>query len=233
MTAYFATLIVGLKTVSPEILARTNPTLLDLGVAVAAGAAGAFANSRRRIAEALPGVAISVALVPPISVIGIGLALDQESLSLGATLLFLTNLTGIVFSGGLVFLAQSYGTIERAKRGLLISLAILFSLGLPLGFGLKNLLIQQNVRRSVIELISNRTTTFSDTDIRSVVVKEKEDILFVDIEVATRLGSITPYQVNLVRDFLAQQLQQNVDLKVMVIPVEELQSQPVISEQSK
>lgn len=230
ITAYFATKMVGLKTVSPEILARTNPTLLDLGVAVAAGAAGAFANSRRRIAEALPGVAISVALVPPISVIGIGLALDQERLSLGATLLFLTNLTGIVFSGGLVFLAQSYGTIERAKRGLLISLVILSVLGLPLGFSLKELLIQENVRRSIVQLISQRTVTFSDTDIRTVEVRAENDILFVDLEVAARLGSISPNQINLVRDFLAQQLQQDVQLNVRVVPVEELQSQPILVE---
>lgn len=50
--SWLTAVIVSLKTVGPEILARSNPTLIDLGIALAAGAAGAFANSRRRIADA-------------------------------------------------------------------------------------------------------------------------------------------------------------------------------------
>ena len=75
--AYLTTEILGLTTVGSEILGRTTPNSLDLGVALAAGAAAAFANTRRSIASALPGVAISVALVPPLSVVGIGLCLGQ------------------------------------------------------------------------------------------------------------------------------------------------------------
>ncbi len=54
-----------------EILARVRPNLLDLGVALAAGAAAAYAVSRKSVAAALPGVAISVALVPPLCVVGL------------------------------------------------------------------------------------------------------------------------------------------------------------------
>ena len=171
MTAY----LVGLKTLSPEVLARVNPTSIDLGVALAAGAAGAFANSRRHIADALPGVAIAVALVPPLSVVGIGLALGEQRVATGAMLLFVTNLTGIVFSGGIVFLLQRYGNLTRAKRGLLVSVALLSILGLPLGFSLRRLLIKENVRRSVGELIRDRTITFSDTDVRAVRVSPQPE----------------------------------------------------------
>ncbi|WP_416676406.1 TIGR00341 family protein [Egbenema bharatensis] len=108
--------LVGIQTLTPEIIARTSPNLLDLGVALAAGSAGAFAFSRRDIADALPGVAIAVALVPPLSVVGIGIALNLQSVTFGSLLLFLTNLTGIVFSGGLVLLLQRYGSIDRAKK---------------------------------------------------------------------------------------------------------------------
>ncbi|MCJ8282310.1 MAG: DUF389 domain-containing protein, partial [Rivularia sp. ALOHA_DT_140] len=59
------TKLVGIRTFGSEIWGRTSPTLLDLGVALAAGGAGGFALTRRSIANALPGVAISVALVPP------------------------------------------------------------------------------------------------------------------------------------------------------------------------
>ncbi|MGI8933981.1 MAG: DUF389 domain-containing protein, partial [Phormidesmis sp.] len=74
LTAYLICVVVGLNTLNPEILERTRPTLIDLAIGLAAGAAGAFATTRRDVASALSGVAIAVALVPPLSVIGIGLA---------------------------------------------------------------------------------------------------------------------------------------------------------------
>lgn len=57
-----------------QILGRVTPRLIDLYAALAAGAAGAFALSRDDIADSLPGVAIAISLVPPLCVVGIGLA---------------------------------------------------------------------------------------------------------------------------------------------------------------
>ena len=88
LTAYLVSELLGITTLNPEILQRTQPTLIDLAVGLAAGAAGSFAKTRREIADALPGVAIAVALVPPLSVIGIGLALGDHTVAVGSTLLF-------------------------------------------------------------------------------------------------------------------------------------------------
>ncbi|MEC4893025.1 MAG: TIGR00341 family protein [Oscillatoria sp. PMC 1051.18] len=210
---------IGLRTLSEEILARVNPTLIDLGVAMCAGAAGAFAKCRRSIGDALPGVAIAVALVPPLSVIGIGLSIGSKSVTGGASLLFLTNLISIIFSGGLVFLFHRYGSLERAKKGLFISIVGLTLLGLPLGFSLKTLLIKENVRRSISVLIRRQTLTFSDKDIRTIQVVPQGDELFVEVEVAAAFNSISETQVNLVRDFLENELERPVNLQVKVIPV--------------
>ena len=102
--AYLNADLLGLRAVGSEILGRITPNSLDLGVALAAGAAAAFANTRRSIANALPGVAISVALVPPLSVVGIGLSLGElgpeiafslgvsSDILRGSFLLFITNL---------------------------------------------------------------------------------------------------------------------------------------------
>lgn len=57
--AFIATEIIGFRIPGSEILARTEPTLLDLGVAIAAGTAGAFAKVRSRVSDAIPGVAIA------------------------------------------------------------------------------------------------------------------------------------------------------------------------------
>lgn len=224
VTAYIATSLVGLRTVDTEILARTNPTLLDLGIALAAGAAGAFATSRKSIADALPGVAIAVALVPPLSVIGIGLALNQANLALGASVLFLTNLTGIIFSGGIVFVCQSYGNMTKAKQGLLFSVCAICLLGIPLTLSLRDLLIQDNVRRSVVRLVREEVITFADKEIRLIRVSSESEPLLIEVEVAAPSDSISQNQVNLIRDFLSRQLKQPVDLQVRIFPVDTLQA---------
>ena len=87
-----------------ELLARTSPNLLDLGIALAAGAAGAYAQIRRAASDALTGVAVAVALVPPLAVVGITLALGEFSLPTGALLLFLANVAGIVMAAAVTFL---------------------------------------------------------------------------------------------------------------------------------
>ena len=91
------------------------------------------------ISDAIPGVAIAVALVPPLSVIGIGLALAEKEIALGSFLLFLTNLICIIFFGSLVFLFQSYGNLERAKKGLAMSTLVMLTLGIPLTLSMREL----------------------------------------------------------------------------------------------
>ena len=95
-------------TANTQVLGRVSPTLLDLLVAVAAGAAGAYAVSRTDVSDSLPGVAISVALVPPLTVVGISLQAGQFTFATGAFLLFLTNLVGIVLAGGIVFVLVGF-----------------------------------------------------------------------------------------------------------------------------
>ena len=120
LIAFWATEIIGFKIPGSEIIARTEPTLLDLGVAIAAGIAGAFAKIHRNVSDAIPGVAISVALAPPLCVVGIGLATRDSNLSDGAFVLFLTNLVGIIISADLIFLGQSYGSWKKAIWSLFI-----------------------------------------------------------------------------------------------------------------
>ena len=96
-----------------QITTRTAPSLLDLAIAVAAGIAGAYSVSRAESSDALPGVAVAIALVPPLSVIGITLHGGDLGQAAGATLLFLTNLFTIILMAGFVFLAVGYGSWTR------------------------------------------------------------------------------------------------------------------------
>lgn len=89
---------------NPQVTSRISPRITDLAIALASGAAGAFAMSRDDVADSLPGVSISISLVPPLCVVGVGLALGEWAGAWGAFLLFLTNYLSILFAGGL-FLA--------------------------------------------------------------------------------------------------------------------------------
>lgn len=127
------TLVTPLRTVNPEIAARLHPTLLDLGVAVISGVAGAYAHARVQISRSLAGVAIAVALVPPLAVSGIGIGWADWTVFSGATLLFLTNLAGIVLAAAITFLGLGFSPFHRARKGLAISLALAALVSLPLG----------------------------------------------------------------------------------------------------
>ena len=105
-------------TLNSQIASRTGPNLDDLIVALAAGAAGAFAYSRSDVASSLPGVAIAIALVPPLSVVGVTLSQGEWDSAAGASLLFLTNLFSILLAGGVVFAILNLGGAAVAGRDL-------------------------------------------------------------------------------------------------------------------
>ena len=99
--AILSGLLVGLPQVAfsdatSEMLARTQPNILDLLVAVFAGYAGTYALLDERVSPALPGVAIATAIVPPLSTCGLCLALGAFSGAFGALLLFLANFVSIL-----------------------------------------------------------------------------------------------------------------------------------------
>ena len=98
----YATGIISVSTNS-QIVSRVSPRLIDLYGALASGAVGAFAMSRKDVANTLPGVAIAIALVPPLTVVGLTLSRGAFDEASGAFILFLTNFFSILLAGGGVF----------------------------------------------------------------------------------------------------------------------------------
>ena len=86
-----------------QILQRTNPSILDLVIALISGVAAAYALCRKNVSNSLPGVAIAVALVPPLATVGVCLSIGFWGLAWGAFKLFLSNMVAIVFASALVF----------------------------------------------------------------------------------------------------------------------------------
>jgi uncharacterized hydrophobic protein (TIGR00271 family) len=132
-------LIIPITRVTPEMTARLHPNLLDLGVAIFSGMAGAYAHVRESIMKSMPGVAIAVALVPPLCVAGIGIGWWDWQIISGATLLFLTNLVGIALAAALTFLALGYAPIVKARRGLTLSLLLMLAIAVPLTWSFQSM----------------------------------------------------------------------------------------------
>ncbi len=144
--AALVTLLFPHKPVTDEMLARLSPSLLDLAVAIFAGIAGAYTKSYKEILQSLAGVAIAVALVPPLAVAGIGLGrLDLDFFS-QAFLLFSTNLVGIVVAATLTFRLLGYSAVVRDKRNISVVLLILALITIPLYFSYEDI-----VQKLVIE----------------------------------------------------------------------------------
>ena len=102
--------------VNSQVTSRVSPNVVDMLIALAAGAAGAYASVDRRVSNSIAGVAIAVALVPPLGVVGLTLQTGMIAEGLGAFLLFLTNLVSILLSATVVFFLAGYAPLERLQK---------------------------------------------------------------------------------------------------------------------
>ena len=138
-----------LSQVTPEIAARLNPNLLDLMVAIISGIAGAYASARSEIAKSLAGVAIAVALIPPLAVTGIGLGWGDWAIVIGSFLLFLTNLVGITLAAAFTFIVLGYSPVKRAKKGISYTLILMGLISIPLLVSFFDLVDKNNLMRQL------------------------------------------------------------------------------------
>ncbi|MCP4452602.1 MAG: DUF389 domain-containing protein, partial [Planctomycetes bacterium] len=101
LTGFFFGLINFQDDTTHQILQRTEPSSLDLVVALISGVAAAYALCRNNVSNSLPGVAIAVALVPPLATVGVCLSIGLWGLAWGGFKLFLCNMVAIVFASAL------------------------------------------------------------------------------------------------------------------------------------
>jgi uncharacterized hydrophobic protein (TIGR00271 family) len=139
-----------------EIIVRTSPNIFDLMIALSGGAAGAYTIITPRLNAGIVGVAISTALVPPLSAAGILLSRGEVTLSMGAVVLFFTNMVAIQFATSVILWTAGIKktnlmkSIELKKfmRRNLVSIFILIVLGIILSSNLHQVLITRSFEES-------------------------------------------------------------------------------------
>lgn len=209
-----------------EILARTQPNLVDLAIAVAAGFISGFAKIRPKISDAVAGTAIAVALMPPLCVIGISLSQGSWAASWGAFLLYLTNLLGITLACMLVFIwGGFYLEGSRLGRALGWVLALTGILVIPLFLSFWTLLTQARIQATLKERLLRETITVGQQVvlIRPIEVNWNKNPPEVYLSVRAKTP-VTPKQVGQVEDYLYQRLGQKFALVFQVGQVSEVRS---------
>ena len=145
-TLYF--LLTPLKEAQSELLARTQPTLWDVLIAFFGGSAGIVALTRKEGGNAIPGVAIATALMPPLCTAGYGLAHGNWHYFLGASYLFAINCVFIAFSTLLfskLLKLPRRGLVKESKRRLhsIIITAVVLAVMIPSGYMASGLVRQE------------------------------------------------------------------------------------------
>lgn len=140
-----------IQTVTSEIAARTRPNLFDLFVALFSALAGAYAMIRGR-EGAIVGVAIATALMPPLAVVGFGLATANWTVFSGALLLFVTNFITIALTAFALAKLYGFSNSLSARNTMFQNVALLvvfLALAVPLGFSLQQIAWETNAQRIV------------------------------------------------------------------------------------
>lgn len=126
-----------------QVAGRVSPRLIDLLAALGTGVVGSVALVRRDISDTLPGVAIAISLVPPLTVVGLTLESGALGEAAGALLLFVTNVVAIIATG--IVVMSIYGVNRLAaigaadgtrrsslKKPAVLLVSMLIVIGLPL-----------------------------------------------------------------------------------------------------
>jgi uncharacterized hydrophobic protein (TIGR00271 family) len=204
-----------------ELLARTSPNLLDLGIAMAAGAAGAYGQVRPNASDALTAVAVAVALVPPLIVVGMALQLTEWSLAAGAFYLFLANVAGIIVSAAITFVVAGLVPGRRlfsgdapVSYGFRWAAFAVIIVALPMQFGRGTVLPQSDQTAEVLEAVETFVEDRSAAEVVNVGVQVDDGVAEVEVVLATP-GTVPDATV--IAEHLADELSTPVTVNLQVV----------------
>lgn len=239
VTSVLITFVSPIKIVNSEILSRTNPTLIDIVIALVAGGVAALAITQPKISESLAGVAIATSLMPPLCVSGIGMALMLTKVFWGGLLLYFTNIVSIIFVSVIVFIWLGLKTREEdgfQKRALGLTAFILLIIAIPLFILLRQVSFdsiafsraENSLERELADI--SEGIFISDLD----VVVQDESSVVVEAEILVPDDVQISYEDRQnIQAALVQELNAQVDLKLRLQNTVSILSQSDIENNQK
>jgi uncharacterized hydrophobic protein (TIGR00271 family) len=217
---------VSMQDLPVEVLSRTRPSPIDLGVALAGGLAATFALVQPNLSAALPGVAIATALMPPLCVIGVGLALGRWDVAEGALLLFVTNSVTIAASSTLLFYITGFSLgrkpgDRKIPRSLQISILLIVVLLAPLGWQSYVFVQDASFTRELEQVVRQEVLNVGATLDKFSWNEQEDNVLVMEITVLVSEPLRYRNSVDL-QDAIARRLQRTVQLKINQVNVAQL-----------
>lgn len=209
---------VSMQDLPNEVLSRTRPSPIDLGVALAGGLAATFALVQPNLSAALPGVAIATALMPPLCVIGVGLASGDWEVAQGATLLFFTNAITIAASSSFLFFATGFSPRRKPgdralPRSLQIEIVLILILLAPLGWQSYRFVQEASFTREIEQVVREEVENFG-AELASLSWQERSDEVLV-MEITVLVSNPLRYSNSVeLQNAIARRLQRTVQLKI-------------------
>lgn len=208
----------SLTEIPHEVLSRTQPTPNDLIIALAGGLAASYALAQPHLSAALPGVAIATALMPPLSTIGIGIALGRWDITIGAALLYLTNAVTIAFSAILIFFLEGFRPRYRKdndqpQRTLMISGLLTGILLIPLTYLGARLVTQSQEYRLINTIVETEVAAILNAEISEITINRYDQELQLEVTIRSSLPPAY-FQVLALQEVLVARLDRPVALTV-------------------
>ena len=229
MLAVLLTLFLPVKTTTIEILSRTRPTLIDLVIALASGCAGSYAICTSSKGATLPGVAISTALMPPLCVVGIGLALQDFRMAFGSFLLFIANTVAINFAAIVIF--ELFDLEEGVKPSLFkkifYPLIMLIAVAVPLLFFMYNSFQNSKIENMIRTIFEEDLEVLSqNSKLLSLEYVKKGNVFIIDAMIRTT-DLWNPTQIRQLENHLEYELKHPVSINADMILVQKLNNERI------
>lgn len=207
-----------------EFLTRTSPTLFELIIGLIAGFTGAFIITYPKIGSAIAGVVIAAAIVPPLATIGISISRMDYNATIGALLLFLSNLVAISAASTLLFIISGF---KKSKKGnyklsqLLWNLVLLIIIFIPLLLTTQKTINDTRTKKIIKDVV---TSSLDEVIIDNIAINQKDDFWEINL-VLNHKQTFEFSQAKAIENIISKRLNKPVSLKLKIIPLIEVNNQ--------
>ena len=204
---------------TPEMLSRVRPTLLDLFVAVLAGFAGSYAMIDEKVSPALPGVAIAVAIIPPLSNTGICLSLGYYSGAFGSFMLFFANFLSIMLVASATFIAAGMtpaASLRKDKnfvRSFILAFVGFVVVATFLTYSLVNIVKERKLKDTIEATLNEQFDKLHSTSVDNYVYDVEDGTLYILATVRSPIV-MTPKDIKGLQDSFESKIDMPIELIV-------------------
>ena len=229
--SYLMTLVVPVHALTDEILSRAQPTTIDLAIAFASGAAGAVTLGKKTGLMILPGVAIATAVMPPMCVVGAGLAFANFGVAIGGALLFLSNLIAINLAAAIIFKLMGFSitikkdpdnqlaekaAIRQHKKRFVVSVVAFVVILVPLSFIMYNTIQTDRTNNTINASLHEVLSDYKDVGLIRYSYTYQDGVYSIDVAVNSE-KKLTESDLKKIEEYVGSALKKPATIDLTII----------------